>query len=191
MEKQIYVARKDVIQRLGVHYHTVHSMAKRGDIETIQVGTRKKYNLEKYIKDNNIGSVNIEKESVCYCRVSSQKQKEDLNRQILSMHELYPNYRIISDIGSGLNFKRKGLEEIIHLAITNRLDKVVIFYKDRLARFGYDLIEMLINKYSNGEIIIISKGDTKLPMVELSEDILAIMNVFVARTNGMRKYKKT
>jgi len=98
MNNEKYVARKDVILRLGIHYHTVHAMAKRGDIDTIQVGTRKKYNLEKYIKDNNIASVNVEKENICYCRVSSQKQKEDLDRQILKMHELYPTYRIISDV---------------------------------------------------------------------------------------------
>ena len=146
MNNEKYVARKDVILRLGIHYHTVHAMAKRGDIDTIQVGTRKKYNLEKYIKDNNIASVNVEKENICYCRVSSQKQKEDLDRQILKMHELYPTYRIISDVASGLNFKRKGLDEVIDLAINNKLNSVVIFYKDRLARFGYDLIEMILIK---------------------------------------------
>jgi|SaaInlV_150m_DNA_4_1039716.scaffolds.fasta_scaffold00951_9 putative resolvase len=189
MNNEKYVARKDVILRLGIHYHTVHAMAKRGDIDTIQVGTRKKYNLEKYIKDNNIASVNVEKENICYCRVSSQKQKEDLDRQILKMHELYPTYRIISDVASGLNFKRKGLDEVIDLAINNKLNSVVIFYKDRLARFGYDLIEMILRKYSNAEIIILNNNENKLPMVEISEDIIAIMNVFVAKTNGMRKYK--
>lgn len=189
--KSNYVARKEVILRLGIHYHTVHAMAKRGEIETIQVGTRKKYNLEKYIKEHNIGNINNEKENVCYCRVSSQKQKEDLDRQILKMHELYPGYRIISDIASGLNFKRKGLDEIIDLAIKNKLNSVVIFYKDRLARFGYELIEMILKKYSNANIVIINNNDNKLPIVEISEDIVAIMNVFVARTNGMRKYKST
>jgi len=133
--------------------------------------------------------VNVEKENICYCRVSSQKQKEDLDRQILKMHELYPTYRIISDVASGLNFKRKGLDEVIDLAINNKLNSVVIFYKDRLARFGYDLIEMILRKYSNAEIIILNNNENKLPMVEISEDIIAIMNVFVAKTNGMRKYK--
>ena len=68
------------------------------------VGRKRSYNLNKYIRDNNI-QIN-KKENICYCRVSSKKQSEDLERQIEYMRNLYPNYRIISDIGSGLNFNR-------------------------------------------------------------------------------------
>ncbi len=73
------------------------------------------------------------------------------------MKELYPDYKIIEDIGSGINFNRKGIRKIIDLAINNKINKVVVAYKDRLTRFGFELIEDIIKKYSNGTIEIINK----------------------------------
>lgn len=185
----LFVSRKEAVKQMGVHYHTIHSMAKRGDIETINVGTRHKYNVTKYFRDNNIKRNEDDQVNICYCRVSSQKQKEDLNRQIIKMHELYPNYRIISDIASGLNFKRKGLNEILDLAITGKLNSLIVFHKDRLARFGYDMIEMILNKYSNAKIIVLNASEKKEPFIEITEDVMAIMNIYVDKINGMRKYK--
>ena len=122
--------------------------------------------------------------------MSSQKQKEDLDRQINLMKQLYPSHRIISDIGSGLNFKRKGLQELINMAIKNQLDEIVVAYKDRLARFGFELIENIVKTHSNGKIKILNKSEEKTPSEELTEDIIAIMNVYVAKVNGLRKYEK-
>jgi putative resolvase len=119
--------------------------------------------------------------------VSSRKQSEDLKRQINLMKKNYPNYEIITDIGSGLNLKRKGLEEIIELAIKGEIKVVVITYKDRLARFGYDLIEMILKKYSDAKIIILNKHKEETPNDEMVKDILSIMNVYVAKINGMRR----
>lgn len=183
-----YVPRKKVLEILGIHYQTLYNLVKRKEIETVKVGRVSVYNLDKYIRDNNILINN--KEKICYCRVSSQKQKEDLERQINLMKELYPNHKIISDIGSGINFKRKGLEELINMAIKNQIDEVIIAYKDRLARFGFELIENIIKTHSNGKIIILNKSEEKTPTEELTEDIIAIMNVYVAKVNGLRKYKK-
>ena len=70
------------------------------------------------------------------------------------------------------------------------IKKVVIAYKDRLCGFGFDLIEFIIQNYSNGEIIIVNKSKNNEPEKEIVEDILQIMNVFVAKINGLRKYKK-
>lgn len=183
-----YVPRKKVLETLGIHYQTLYNLVKRKEIETIKVGRVSVYNLDKYIKDNNILINN--KEKICYCRVSSQKQKEDLDRQINLMKQLYPSHRIISDIGSGLNFKRKGLQELINMAIKNQLDEVVVAYKDRLARFGFELIENIVKTHSNGKIKILNKSEEKTPSEELTEDIIAIMNVYVAKVNGLRKYEK-
>ena len=69
-------------------------------------------------------------------------------RQICYLTERYPDHEIIKDIGSGINFKRKGLQKLINLAINNELEEVVITYKDRLCRIGYDLIEFIFEKYS-------------------------------------------
>jgi predicted site-specific integrase-resolvase len=122
--------------------------------------------------------------------VSSSKQKEDLKRQIEYMTIKYPTYEIISDIGSGLNFKREGLNKIIDGAIKGEIEIIVVAYKDRLARFGYELVEKIIKDYSNGIIKIENKKEEETPEDEISKDILAIMNVYVAKMNGLRKYKK-
>jgi predicted site-specific integrase-resolvase len=135
-------------------------------------------------------NVNQVRRKICYCRVSSSKQKEDLERQIRTMKKLYPTFEIISDIGSGLNLNRDGLKKIIDYAIKGEIEILVVAYKDRLARFGYELIERLIKDYSSGEIKIENQDEEKTPMAELSKDIVSIMNVYVAKMNGLRKYKK-
>jgi predicted site-specific integrase-resolvase len=102
----------------------------------------------------------------------------------------YPNNITIKDIGSGINMNRRGLRKIIDLAIAGKIDKVIVVHKDRLTRFGYELIVDLIEKYSDGEVIVISKKKDVEPEEELVKDVLQIMNVFVAKMNGMRKYGK-
>jgi excisionase family DNA binding protein len=183
-----YKTRKDACEALGIHYLTLYKMAKNGEIDTAKIGQRQLYNVDKYIREKQIEKV--DKKKICYCRVSSQKQKEDLKRQIEYMKKRYPAYEIISDIASGLNFKREGLNKIIDLAIKGEVEVVVVSYKDRLARFGYELIERIINTYSNGEIKVENKKEEETPEEEISKDILAIMNVYVAKINGLRKYKK-
>ena len=201
-----YVSRRELIKTLNIHYHTVYNLVKNNKIETIKVGSISKYNLDKYITDNKIIINNTIKKKICYCRVSSRKQNSDLERQINLMQSNYPNYEIISDIGSGhliiklcliikltlrgLNFKRKGLEKIIDMAIKGEIEEVVITYKDRLARFGYDLIEMILNKYSKATITIINQDKYQTKDEELVKDIISIMNVYVAKINGMRKTHK-
>jgi predicted site-specific integrase-resolvase len=143
--------------------------------------------VDKYIKNNSIQKTN--KKQICYCRDSSRKQKEDLKRQIEYMENKYPTFEIISDIGSGLNFKRKGLIKIIDMAINGEIEVVVITYKDRLARFGYELIERIINNYSDGTIKVENSKEEQTPTEEISKDIISIMNVYVAKINGLRKYK--
>lgn len=184
-----YLTRKEATKVLGIHYHTLYKLAENKEIETVIIGKRQLYNVNKYLQSKKI-NVNQVRRKICYCRVSSSKQKEDLNRQIEVMKKIYPTFEIISDIGSGLNLNRDGLKKIIDYAIKGEIEILVVAYKDRLARFGYDLIERLIKEYSNGEIKIENKDEEKTPMDELSKDIVAIMNVYVAKMNGLRKYKK-
>ena len=185
-----YLTRRDATKILGIHYHTLYKLAEDKEIETIIIGKRQLYNVNKFLQARKIMSTSNIRRKICYCRVSSSKQKEDLKRQIDVMKILYPTYEIISDIGSGLNLNRDGLKKIIDYAIKGEIEILIIAYKDRLARFGFDLIERLIKEYSNGEIRIENKNEEKTPMGELSEDIVSIMNVYVAKMNGLRKYKK-
>jgi excisionase family DNA binding protein len=201
MNKDKYIGGKEASQLLGVHQRTLYQWEKAGKIDTIRTpGNKRLYNVESFLKekelvneDNDVTEKikNItDKVKLSYCRVSSIGQKNDLERQKEEVLSLYPNHIMITDIGSGLNLNKRGIRKIIKLAIEGKIEELVITYKDRLARFGYELIEDLIQEYSNGKIIIINEKEKQLPEEELAYDVLQIMNVFVAKMNGLRKYKK-
>lgn len=205
MDNENYVSGKEASKILGVHQRTLYSWDKKKLIETIRTpGGKRLYNVKRYLEsieknksnvsyvnNNEINRLMNNKKNICYARVSSQQQKDDLNRQINVLTSKYPKYEIITDIGSGINMKRRGLLKIIDYAINGKINELVIVFKDRLCRFGFELIEHLIYKYSKGKIIIINNEKSKKdPEKELIYDILQIMNVFVARVNGLRKYKK-
>jgi len=185
------ITRKEVLKRLHIHHNTLRNMILRKNIQVVPIGNKYLYNLDKFLLDNHIEPLNNPetKINICYCRVSSSKQSEDLQRQINYMQHKYPKHQIISEIGSGMNYKRNGLKKIIDLAILGRINELVIAYKDRLLRFGYEIIEYIITEYSNGKIIIINKSEEQTPTEEVVKDIISIMNVFVAKINGLRKYK--
>ena len=134
---------------------------------------------------------NLDREVIGYRRVSSNKQKDDLQRQIENM-KLYLTaqgkpFKIISDIGSGINYKKKGLKELLKLITQNKVEKVVILYKDRLLRFGFELVEYIANLY-NCEIEIIDNTE-KSEQQELVEDLVQIITVFSCKLQGKRANK--
>ena len=130
-------------------------------IDTIRTpGGKRMYNVNKYINNNkdhlkiNVNNENINnKHNICYIRVSSISQKDDLKRQRQVMLKKYPRYEIIEDIGFDLNLNKRGIKKIIKLGIEGKINELVIAYKDRLTRFGYELIEEIIKEYSKGKII--------------------------------------
>ena len=126
-----------------------------------------------------------------YCRVSSNKQKDDLERQIENM-KLYLTangkpFEIISDIGSGMNDKKKGLKELIKRISQNKVEKVVVLYQDRLLRFGFALVEYIASLY-HCEIEIIDNTE-KSEQQELVEDLVQIITVFSCKWQGKRANK--
>lgn len=186
-----YKTPKEASKILGVHWQTLRNWDANGTIETIRTpGGKRLYNVTKYLLENNKTEIiNTNRKKVCYCRVSTLGQKSDLVHQVDLMKKKYPTYEIIQDIASGLNFNRIGLNKIIQMALNKELEEVVIMYKDRLARFGFELIEMIIKESSNGKITIVNNTDDS-PEEELTKDLVSIINVFSAKLNGLRKYKK-
>ena len=195
-----YLGGKEASEIIGVHQRTLMNWDKQGLIETIRTpGNKRLYNVEKYLNENkcknnickNLDDLDNDNElKICYVRVSSQGQKDDLERQKKFLINKYPKYLIIEEIGSGLNLNKRGIKKIIHLAIQGKVKELVVAYRDRLTRFGFELIEELIKKYSNGKIIVLNEQDKLEPEEELVKDMMAIMNVYVAKMNGLRKYKK-
>jgi len=209
-KKPTYVGGQEASEILGVHQRTLYQWDEKGWIETIRTnGNKRLYNVEKYKQDKQdeaerkkceAEKKNCEelikdiskiegKLKIIYARVSSQGQKDDLERQKKILRTNYPNHILIEDIGSGINLNKRGIRKIIHLAISGKVEELVVTYKDRLARFGYELIEDIINEYSGGKIIVMNKKEEITPEEELAMDVLQIMNVFTAKMNGLRKYK--
>lgn len=138
-----------------------------------------------------LGVKDTTRKVIGYCRVSSNKQKDDLNRQVENMRTYLlaqgRPFEIITDIGSGINYKRKGLRELIKLITQNEVDKVVVLYKDRLVRFGYELIEYIATLYNcDIEVVDTSK---KTEQQELVEDMIQIITVFSCKLQGKRANK--
>ena len=126
-----------------------------------------------------------------YCRVSSQKQKDDLGRQIENIKTYLlaqgKPFEIISDVGSGINCKRKGLLELLKRIERNEVEKVVILYKDRLSRFGFELIEYVA--LLHGCEIEIVDNTKSTEQEELVEDLVQIITVFSCKLQGKRAHK--
>lgn len=134
---------------------------------------------------------NLDRKVIGYCRVSSHKQKDDLERQIDNMRIYLLSqgkpFEIISDIGSGINYKKKGLRQLLKLITQNKVEKVVVLYKDRLLRFGFELIEYIASLY-NCEIEIVDTTK-KSEQQELVEDLVQIITVFSCKLQGKRANK--
>ena len=131
------------------------------------------------------------KKVIGYCRVSSHKQKDDLERQIQNvktyMYAKGYQFEVIQDIGSGINYNKKGLNQLIDMITNSEVEKIVILYKDRLLRFGFEIIENLCNKY--GTTIEIIDNTEKTEEQELVEDLIQIITVFSCRLQGKRANK--
>jgi predicted site-specific integrase-resolvase len=123
-----------------------------------------------------------------YARVSSKKQDGDLQRQIEFLKKLYPDYEVIQDIGSGLNFKRQGFRKILEQLFKGNIREVVVSSSDRFSRFGArDLFGWLFENFG-GKLTFLNNKEYKNPNEELSEDLLEIITVFSARYHGRRSY---
>jgi putative resolvase len=183
MDKK-YITSKEAREKLSVCNKTLRNWADNGKIDHIRTdGGIRRYNIDRYLKTNNI----LPKRKICYARVSTHEQKKDLGTQIQLLMMRYPDHEIIKDIGSGINFKRKGLQKIIELAINNELDEVIVTYKDRLCRIGFDLIEFILQKYSNAKIVVLDKK-IKFPHEEITDDLIEIVTVYSSKIHGMRSY---
>ena len=190
-----YVNPRIALKTYGVCTRTLQRWADGGKIDSIRtkLGHRRFWIDGEVVKektkvtDRQVQPTK-EKIKIAYCRVSSSKQKDDLARQSACLSDKYPGHRIVTDIGSGLNFKRKGLLSVLELVSRGGVQEIVVASKDRLCRFAFDLIAWLCDQ-NDVQLVVLDKSD-KSPNEEFTEDILAIMQVFSCRWNGKRRYNK-
>ena len=181
---------------LGVTTTTLRNWDKKGLLKPDELtkGKARRYRIESLRNINrNIIFTKDDLKTIAYARVSSHDQKEDLNRQV-QLLELYCakhgyKYEVIQDIGSGTNYYKKGLTKLIDLILDNQVQRLILTHKDRLLRFGAELV-FSICEAKNVEVIIINQGDeTPSFEEELAKDVLEIITVFSARLYGSRSKK--
>ena len=179
---------------LGVSIPTLRNWDKAGKLTPsfITSGGTRMYDLETLNLIKGKKSIVPDRYTLAYARVSTQAQKRELETQkeLLTLYCSKQGYRykLISDIGSGLNYNKTGLNELIELICSGQIERLVLVHKDRLLRFGSEIIFKLCNIY-DVEVEIINVGDELNPNEELAKDVLEIITVFSARLYGKRSHK--
>nr|WP_314080200.1 IS607 family transposase [uncultured Leptotrichia sp.] len=179
---------------LGVSIQTLRNWDKEGKLKPTYVTENgyRYYSEDLLNKFRNIKNVNkIKNKNILYARVSTKNQKDDLNRQIDNLKQYAYSkgysFEIITDIGSGINYKKEGLLKMINLVECGEVDRIIVLYKDRLIRFGYDLIEYIC-KLNDTKIEIVDNSTISKEQ-ELTEDLIQIITVFSNRLYGARSKK--
>ena len=183
---------KEASEFLGVSMDTLRRWERTGKITSFRTeGGHRRYEKKDLIKFKKDDSVEP-RITIAYCRVSSSDQKEDLQRQIQNVSQYCIangyQFQVISDLGSGLNYNKKGLRELMELICSNQIERIVVNYKDRLIRFGFELIEQLCSIY-HVRIEVINLTEDKTYEEELVEDVLSVITVFSVKLYGARSHK--
>ena len=185
---------KEVLRLLRISRQTLTKYVKDGliEVETLPNG-RYEYNEKRVYKFLN---KDLKRKTYIYARVSTSKQKRDLENQIELLKQFcftngYVISGIYSDIASGINFeKRNDFFKMLDESIDNKVERVMITYKDRLSRVGFDLFYHLFKKY-NCEIVIMSEvGSEKLDSQEIFEEIVSLLHCYSMKLYSKRKIQK-
>jgi len=188
MEKLIAIGK--FAKMVGVHSQTLRRMHERGELIPAHISKDGyRYYSTEQLQQFSFKNVNQkERVTIGYCRVSSSHQKEDLQRQIDNVKAYMTargyQYEIIFDIGSSINYERKGLQQLIERVNNHEVNKVVVLYKDRLVRFGFELIKLFC-ELNGTEVEVIDQSQISKEQ-ELSDDLIQIVTVFANRLYGSR-----
>lgn len=193
MEKTVYTLNQ-FADKVGVTPQTLRVWHKEGKLTPafITDGGHRRYTHKQYLDfvGENTGNYNS-KVNIGYVRVSSKKQSDDLIRQAQLMESYLVSkgkpFKLIQSIGSGINYKNPNLHELIRMVINNEVDTVYVLYKDRLVRFGFELLEFLFREF--GVSIEVVNPQFETAQEELVTDLIQIVTVFSAKLNGKRKNK--
>jgi predicted site-specific integrase-resolvase len=187
-----FVAIGDAAKALGVSITTLRRWEVEGRLVPDRtVGRQRRYDLAK-LKPEMFHAAPQERKTIAYARVFSHDQKEDLERQ-KQVLELYCakqgwTFEVIADLGSGMNYNKKGLKRLLNEIIDGKVGRLVIAHKDRLLRFGAELV-FAICEAKEVEVLIINKGVDTTFEEDLAKDVLEIITVFSARLYGSRSRK--
>ncbi len=179
--------------KVGVSASTLRRWEQEGRlIPDRTLGNQRIYTESHLAVARSIKTGKLPNKVVIYCRVSSNNQKEDLQSQVSAMEKFCLAQGVcvtqtIQEIGGGLNFKRPKFLQIIKWAIEGELKLLYVAHKDRLCRFGFELVEQIV-QWGGGSVVI-ANAQTLSPDEELTQDLLSIVHSFSSRVYGLRKYK--
>jgi putative resolvase len=184
-----YVKISEAKNITGLELSTLRKYADTCKVESYKTPTgQRMFNKQSLQNLSNHNRSIKDKTKIIYCRVSTKKQSDDLERQIEFMQSKFPCHTLITDIGSGINWKRKGLKTILEQSMLGNVSEVVVAHRDRLSRFAFELIEFVCMQ--NGtKIVVLDKEEAHSSEQDLAEDIMSIITVFAAREHGQRKYR--
>lgn len=175
-----YVPSRKARKRLGVCAATLRRWAKAGKIKFLLLPSGDHvYDVDSFLNTQ-------ERVKIVYARVSSKGQRDDLKTQILYLKERYPEHEVITDFGSGLNFKRKGFLSLLDRVLAGSVSEIVVAHRDRLCRFGFELFQHVCGVC--GTSVVVCDPTSCSPEQELVRDLLSIVHVFSCRLYGLRKY---
>ncbi|WP_129600741.1 IS607 family transposase [Anaerophilus nitritogenes] len=182
-------------EKLGVTIQTLRNWDKEGKLSPIKLDSgHRRYTEEHFIIASNLIQKPLPRKTIVYARVSSNKQKNELEHQLENIKQFcivkgYVIDEIFSDTGSALNYNRPKFQKMWDLILANQVERVIIAYKDRFVRFGYDFFESICKKF-NVEVIVMNNAEEKTYEQEMVEDLMTIVHVFSARLYGSRSYKQ-
>ena len=180
-------------REIGVHPDTLRRWEQEGRIEPAErtPGGRRRYDIAK-LRNLAPHRAPSSRTTIAYARVSTNGQKDDLVRQVALLESYCAangwTYEIITDIGSGLNYSMRGLKLLISRICSGELDRLVLSHKDRLLRFGAELVFSLCEHFSC-EVVIINASEDSTFEEDLANDVIEIVTVFSARLYGSRSHK--
>ena len=180
-------------KELGVTPEHVRTMHRTGEVIPARIsekGTR--YYSEEQLRElKNSRTPKGEEKVVAYCRVSTKSQKDELEKQVENvksyMYAKGYSFEVITDVGSGINYKNKGLQELVTLINSNQVIKVVVLHKDRLVGFGFELLQLLCDLH-DVKIEIIDNSE-RSNEEELTDDLIEIITIFANKLYGSRSKK--
>lgn len=177
----MYLTPKEVQEKFGYHPRTLSRWADEGKIEyTKSPGGHRRYSLKSL---EALDTSNAEeREVILYIRVFTHGQKDDLQSQRDYVSSYYPQCKVISDVGSGMNFKRKKFIKLMESVANHEVKRIVVAHKDRLCRFGFDFVEWFCNL--NGTQIEVLNNTYKSPHDELLGDFMAIMRMALRKATS-------
>ena len=178
-----YKTPRETSEILGISIDRLRRLAENGTISTIRTpGGQRRYDVQGYLD----AQTETDIVTVGYCRVSRKSQSDALASQVAYLQKHYPEAEIIRDFGRGITFKRKGLRTLLERVLRGDKLRVVVAHRDRLARFGGEVIQFLVEQ--NGGEVVVLEQTVYSPEEELTEDLLTILHVFSRRLSGLRKY---